>query len=169
MLSGIALKINDFRLAKGVHQTRMNLVVALIMGSAISGMHYIGMISMSVFETEYTTYVTTHDYSTLAQLIIFILVALSLIVLGAVELRARSLLSAKLKAVLNTVQDVVISFNNEGKIEFANPAVIHVFGYQPHDLIGKHIRTLIPERSLELLSPVRVSVWASRHSPPLHG
>ncbi|WP_252949126.1 diguanylate cyclase domain-containing protein [Pseudoalteromonas shioyasakiensis] len=162
VLSGIALKINDFRLAKGVHQTRMNLVVALIMGSAISGMHYIGMISMSVFETEYTTYVTTHDYSTLAQLIIFILVALSLIVLGAVELRARSLLSAKLKAVLNTVQDVVISFNNEGKIEFANPAVIHVFGYQPHDLIGKHIRTLIPERSLELDEILRDSQLSKR-------
>ncbi|WP_462176537.1 diguanylate cyclase domain-containing protein [Pseudoalteromonas gelatinilytica] len=162
VLSGIALKINDFRLAKGVHQTRMNLVVALIMGSAISGMHYIGMISMSVFETEYTTYVTTHDYSTLAQLIIFILVALSLIVLGAVELRARSLLSAKLKAVLNTVQDVVISFNNGGKIEFANPAVIHVFGYQPHDLIGKHIRTLIPERSLELDEILRDSQLSKR-------
>jgi len=150
VLSGIALKINDLRQSRGIHHTRINLLGAIIMGSAISGMHYIGMISMSVFETEHTVYINTHDNSTLAQLVMTVLLALSLLVLGIVELRARSLLSAKLKAVLNTVQDVVISFNSTGIIEFANPAVLPVFGYRSDDLIGKHIHLLIPEKSAEL-------------------
>ncbi len=150
ILSGIALKINDLRQAQKTHQVRMNMLVAVIMGSAISGMHYIGMISMSVYTTEQTVYVTNHDSSTLAQLVISVLLVLSLLVLSVVELRARSLLSAKLKAVLNTVQDVVISFDSTGIIEFANPAVLPVFGYQPNELIGKHIYTLIADKSAEL-------------------
>jgi len=150
VLSGIALWINDFRNEREVNQTRINILVAVIMGSAISSMHYIGMISMTVFETDYTIYTSGHDNAALAKLIISVLLALSLFVLGIVELRARSLLSAKLEAVLNTVQDVVISFNNVGVIEFANPAVLPVFGYEPTHLIGKHIHTLIPKQSSQL-------------------
>ncbi|WP_283240691.1 MHYT domain-containing protein, partial [Pseudoalteromonas sp. S981] len=61
ILSGIALKINDLRQAQKIHQVRMNMLVAIVMGSAISGMHYIGMIAMSVYATEQTVYTTSHD------------------------------------------------------------------------------------------------------------
>ena len=164
ILSGIALKINDLRHAQKIHQVRMNMLVAIVMGSAISGMHYIGMIAMSVYATEQTVYTTSHDSSTLAQLVISVLLALSLLVLSVVELRARSLLSAKLKAVLNTVQDVVISFDNTGIIEFANPAVLPVFGYKPNELIGKHIYTLIPDKSTELELILNTSSTTSQQS-----
>ncbi|MDN3392914.1 MAG: PAS domain S-box protein [Pseudoalteromonas distincta] len=62
------------------------------------------------------------------------------------ELRARSLLSAKLKAVLNTVQDVVICFDRQGIIEFANPVTAKVFGFEQQALIGKNIAILLPKK-----------------------
>lgn len=147
ILSGIALKINALRQTSTINVTKINLFAALVMGSAIAGMHYIGMISMVVFETPYTTYITSNNHTQLAQLIIFVLFILSLCLLAAMELRARSLLSAKLKAVLNTVQDVVICFDQHGVIEFANPATINVFGFEQSELIGKSITLLLPEKN----------------------
>ncbi|MDN3392915.1 MAG: MHYT domain-containing protein [Pseudoalteromonas distincta] len=54
-LSGLALKINELRQTTQNKQKRVNFLAALVMGSAISGMHYIGMLSMYVFESSHTT------------------------------------------------------------------------------------------------------------------
>ena len=146
VLSGLALKINELRLTSKIKLSWVNLLAALVMGTAISGMHYIGMMSMYVFAAHHTTYVTNESSSELAQVIMFVLLTLSLFLVGVMELRARSLLSAKLKAVLNTVQDAVICFDKLGNIEFANPATTSIFGFEQHSLIGKNIALLIPQK-----------------------
>lgn len=149
VLSGIALKINTLRQTSTINVTKINLLAATVMGSAIAGMHYIGMISMLVFETSNTVYISSNTNTELAQIIIFVLFVLSLFLFGSMELRARSLLSAKLKAVLNTVQDAVICFDQEGIIEFANPATIDMFGFEQDELIGKNITELLPDKTPE--------------------
>ncbi|CAM4019498.1 MULTISPECIES: diguanylate cyclase domain-containing protein [Pseudoalteromonas] len=146
VLSGLALKINELRLSTHTKLYWVNLLAALTMGTAISGMHYIGMMSMYVFAAHHTTYITNENSAELAQVILFVLLALSLFLVGGMELRARSLLSAKLKAVLNTVQDAVICFDKQGNIEFANPATTSIFGFEQHELIGKNIAPLIPQK-----------------------
>ncbi|CAI89521.1 diguanylate cyclase domain-containing protein [Pseudoalteromonas translucida] len=145
-LSGLALKINELRQTTQNKQKRVNFLAALVMGSAISGMHYIGMLSMYVFESSHTTYLANDNSAQLAQVIIFVVLVLSLFLVGSMELRARSLLSAKLKAVLNTVQDVVICFDRQGIIEFANPPTTKVFGFDQQALIGKNIAILLPKK-----------------------
>ncbi|MBE0378007.1 diguanylate cyclase domain-containing protein [Pseudoalteromonas prydzensis] len=146
VLSGLALKINELRLTTHIKLSWVNLLAALVMGTAISGMHYIGMMSMYVFAAHHTTYLTNENSSELAQVIMFVLLTLSLLLVGSMELRARSLLSAKLKAVLNTVQDGVICFDKLGNIEFANPATATIFGFEQHALIGKNIALLMPQK-----------------------
>lgn len=42
--------------------------------------------------------------------------------------------------------DGVIMTNIEGFIEFASPAAHAAFGYLDHELLGKHITCLMPER-----------------------
>ena len=149
ILSGVALKINDIRLATNNNSIRFNLLAALVMGSAISGMHYIGMMSMMVFEISTTNYLTDEQHNHLAPTILVMLLLLSLLLIGSIELRARTLLSARLKTVLHTVQDSVISINHEGIIEFANPATFEMFGYEKDTLIGQNIKMLMPAKYAE--------------------
>lgn len=145
-LSGVALKINDLRIKNENKAKRFDILAALAMGSAISGMHYIGMMSMVVFETSITTYLSEPQHTHLAQTIVLVLLLLSVFLLGSIELRARTLLSANLKAVLHSVQDSVISINKEGIIEFANPATFEMFGYTKEALVGQNVKMLMPDK-----------------------
>jgi PAS domain S-box-containing protein len=44
-----------------------------------------------------------------------------------------------------TATDAVLLFDEQGTIQFANPAVEEVFGYKPSDLVGQEIFVLQPE------------------------
>jgi two-component system sensor kinase FixL len=67
--------------------------------------------------------------------------------------RARERFEAALKesevrnrAILNTAQDAVITFDQKGNLESLNPAAERMFGYAAEDLIGKSYTVLMPER-----------------------
>ena len=49
------------------------------------------------------------------------------------------------RVAVETATDVVISMDESGAIQFANPATTAVFGYDPRDLIGKPLTVLIPD------------------------
>ncbi len=51
----------------------------------------------------------------------------------------------QIKAIVETVVDAIITIDDQGIIEAANPAVEAIFGYRPHELIGLNISTLMPE------------------------
>jgi PAS domain S-box-containing protein len=47
--------------------------------------------------------------------------------------------------VVETASDAILSMDENGTIQFANPATMGVFGYQPAELIGKPLTVLMPE------------------------
>jgi PAS domain S-box-containing protein len=49
------------------------------------------------------------------------------------------------RVAVETAADVVISIDESGAIQFANPATTTVFGYDPMELIGKPLTVLMPE------------------------
>ena len=49
------------------------------------------------------------------------------------------------RVVVETANDVVVSADESGTIQFANPATTRVFGYDPNELIGKPLTVLMPE------------------------
>ncbi|GAA0721345.1 PAS domain S-box-containing protein [Halorubrum trapanicum] len=53
------------------------------------------------------------------------------------------------RAVAEGASDAIVSIDTEGVIRFANPAVESVFGYEPAELEGEHLATLMPERYRE--------------------
>jgi PAS domain S-box-containing protein len=63
--------------------------------------------------------------------------------LAEAELR---LSEAKFRGVLAASPDAVIIIGNTGIIEFASDRVVDIFGYEPQELSGKPIDTLIPKR-----------------------
>ena len=49
------------------------------------------------------------------------------------------------RVVVETANDAVVSADESGAIQFANPATMKVFGYEPAELIGKPLTVLMPE------------------------
>jgi PAS domain S-box-containing protein len=50
-----------------------------------------------------------------------------------------------LRVVVETAIDAVVSADENGAIQFANPATTRVFGYDPAELIGKPLTVLMPQ------------------------
>ena len=51
----------------------------------------------------------------------------------------------RIRAVMDNVVDAVITIDEKGIVESANPAVRSVFGYQPDELLGQNVKILMPE------------------------
>ena len=52
---------------------------------------------------------------------------------------------SRLKAIIDTAVDGIITIDRWGTVESANPAVTRLFGYKNEELIGKNIKILMPE------------------------
>ncbi|GEM_PF-4880404 len=51
---------------------------------------------------------------------------------------------ARVSSIVETAADAIITINNKGKIESVNAAAASIFGYEPKEIIGGNICTLIP-------------------------
>ena len=56
----------------------------------------------------------------------------------------------KHRLVLETAHDAVIRMDDNGTIQFANPATTRIFGYDPAELVGQPLTVLMPEFMREL-------------------
>jgi diguanylate cyclase (GGDEF)-like protein/PAS domain S-box-containing protein len=142
VLAGIALKAHSYIQGKQVSVTQQ-LIPATIMGCAISGMHYTGMLSMHVFAVSSTEISYDQSHKDLAYLVIFMVAFFAFVFVLLIELRARKLSSDRFTAVLNTVQEGVISFDDDGRLEFINPAALTMFGYDKKELQYRRINELV--------------------------
>ncbi|MBV8647732.1 MAG: PAS domain S-box protein [Paludibacterium sp.] len=152
LLSTLALWIRF-----GLRHTRLNdtlsiLLSGIVMGCAITAMHYFGMAAarfIGVNEPGFAPSVNNVAY--LAQAITLTVLALGALIFGGnILLRYRPLYlsaqanEAKLQAVVNTMADGMITCDAEGTILTVNEAVPRLFGQPAEALIGQNIRVLIP-------------------------
>ena len=66
------------------------------------------------------------------------------------EESARRYSEEKHRLVVETANDAIISMDDTGTIQFANPASTRIFGYDPAELIGKPLTVLMPKFMREL-------------------
>jgi two-component system sensor kinase FixL len=52
---------------------------------------------------------------------------------------------SRLKAIINTAIDGIITIDAAGIIETVNPAAARIFGYQPEEMKGRNVKMLMPE------------------------
>ena len=53
--------------------------------------------------------------------------------------------AGRLEAILETAVDGIITIDERGAIESANPAALQVFGYRPDEIVGRNVNMLMPE------------------------
>jgi PAS domain S-box-containing protein len=51
----------------------------------------------------------------------------------------------RMRAIVNTVVDGIITIDDKGTVENLNPAAGRIFGYRSEDVVGRNIRMLMPE------------------------
>jgi PAS domain S-box-containing protein len=51
---------------------------------------------------------------------------------------------ARIQAILDTAVDGIVTIDEQGIVEIANPAIERLFGYAPADLIGRNVSMLMP-------------------------
>ncbi|WP_166425613.1 MHYT domain-containing protein [Paraglaciecola sp. 20A4] len=131
-----------------------NGVAALVMGLAISGMHYTGMAAARFvrppgFEfSEQNEYVSQYLGFSIALITIGLIVLVLAInmVLKYKELSDRAKLNeTRLRATINASVDGVLGFDSEGKIESANDAICELLGWRANELLDQNVRMLVTE------------------------
>ncbi|WP_394220571.1 diguanylate cyclase domain-containing protein [Alteromonas gracilis] len=141
-LAGVSLKTHEYVSTSQLHIFKQ-IVPAIIMGCAISGMHYTGMLSMHVFSLPTTQILQEPETKNLAYLVMLMVMLFAFTILILIELRTRTLLLERYNAVLSTVQEGVFTFNNAGVIEFSNPVALSMFGLEEFATQTLHIRDLV--------------------------
>lgn len=51
---------------------------------------------------------------------------------------------ARMRAILNTLRDAVITVDGHGIIDSVNPAAMELFGYHSREIVGRNIQMLVP-------------------------
>src|SRR5690349_6711092 len=50
----------------------------------------------------------------------------------------------RLRAILETAVEGIVTIDEHGIIESMNPAAVKIFGYKPSEIIGKNVNVLMP-------------------------
>jgi PAS domain S-box-containing protein len=134
------------------------LLSALVMGLAISGMHYIGMAAarfVGVAESQQPIAVVDSLY--LGSAISLITVALTVFVVAANTLLRYRRMSRQLQAseqhlrsIFDTALDSIMTIDHTGIIRSANRAAERLLGWPHDELIGLSLRRLLNEHDAEL-------------------
>ena len=129
------------------------LLGGLFMGSAISGMHYTGMVAarfVGIADPNYTLESNHQPY--LALTIAIVTLTISGLAAGSnALLRYRMLYQrmqqneSRLLATLQTAIDGIITIDGAGIIKTFNKAAESMFGWQAAEIIGQNINILMPE------------------------
>lgn len=133
---------------------QLNLISGLVMGLAISGMHYMGMAAARFVVNANEIPVPQPDSVplTLAIGVAVMTVAITSLVLTInlafkyreVSRRARKN-ENRLRATLATAADAVLAVNTKGQIVEANDATLRILGWDPEALTGCTFAELVPD------------------------
>jgi two-component system, sensor histidine kinase and response regulator len=153
-LATLSLWIGVFLSQRGKLPPKVSITLGgLLMGSAITAMHYTGMASARFLGQAQPGFDMADNNSTSLALGITLVTILVGIIVTAINvlIRYRQVLNSiqasetRLSTILNTAVDGIITINTVGQIISCNEAVERLFGWTKAELTGKNVSMLMPE------------------------
>jgi len=134
------------------------LLSAVVMGLAISGMHYTGMAAARFVGTaESDLPIAMVDSLYLGSSISLVTIALTVFVVAANALLRYRYLSQQLRAseqhlrsIFDTALDSILTIDHTGTIRSANRAATRLLGWEPEEMVGLPMRKLLNEHDADL-------------------
>lgn len=138
-----------------LNELSLNVVSAVIMGAAISGMHYLGMLAAR-FVTPVgfvADELTVNSYSQMLAiavagitiLITFITLGLNLVMKYRDMSLAASENETRVRSMMDTAVDGIATINGEGIVIDINDAASRILGWDKNEILGRNVCTLMPE------------------------
>lgn len=160
LLAFVALSVRYYLSVfyQGLSANVINAVSAVIMGLAISGMHYTGMAAARFSMVEQGMFHHTHGdhHLQLSYIVTFTALIISaLAVTIASQLRYRQLLLEKtinerrLHTMMETAVDGIFTIDAKGIIQDFNKSATEIFGWQASEIVGKLFFKLVPDEAME--------------------
>lgn len=138
---------------KGFKRPFPELLASIVMGCAITGMHYTGMaaarfvkppgLELSEQTSEISMYLAL-GISITTIVIICLVLGLNMILRYKDVYRVASESEHRLRAMMETAVDGIVSIDSSGIILNINQATEKLFGWQADELIGKNVNILVP-------------------------
>jgi len=127
------------------------LAGGVVMGGAIAGMHYTGMMAARFTGTPVVPdSMPSNSAGFISLAVALICVALTILVLAANTLmRYRQLLAqmsaseSRLQAIVDTAADGLVTMDSRGNIVSINPSAESLFGWTDEELIGRNVELLL--------------------------
>lgn len=141
-------------LKKDYKEWQVNLAASIVMGCAISGMHYTGMaaarfvkpagLELSQQPAETSIYLALGV--SLATVVIILLVLGINIIYKYRDISQRAIESERrLRATMDTAIDGIITIDSKGTVISANNATQELLGWSEKELVGHNVKMLVPE------------------------
>ncbi|QJR82364.1 PAS domain S-box protein [Alteromonas pelagimontana] len=133
---------------------KLRLIASIVMGSAISGMHYTGMIAARFVMPPGLENSTQSDTISLylASGVVFFTSVIIVLVLGvSLLIRYREISEQAYRsqqtqqAILDTAIDGILKIDENGIIRKANPAITDILGWETEEMVGQSVLMIIPE------------------------
>lgn len=142
----------------GLRKTRLNrnlrfVMSGVIMGIAISGMHYTGMAAVRFIGQPSSTLGKFWVDSIYIAVALFCLAITIGVMVSAINgmvhshelLRQITISKSRLQTILDTAIDAIITIDGYGIVQEFNHAAEQLFGYQASEVIGQNVKMLMPE------------------------
>lgn len=160
VLAFVALSVRYYlsQFTQNLSANLINAISAIIMGIAISGMHYTGMAGARFSDIDVTVIhqAMNQEHQQLSYIVAFTTLIISALAATiASQLRYRQLLVEKtsnerrLQTMMNTAVDGIFTIDSNGIIQDFNQSATDIFGWQPSDIIGQSFFRLVPDEAIE--------------------
>ncbi len=132
----------------------LTLLSSLVMGGAITGMHYTGMAAARFVppadfqpntQTSEMPLVLAMGISFTTLVICGLVVAVNLLLKYRVANTQANANESRLKAMMDTAVDGIVTINAKGLILSMNKAAEQIFGWQQDEVLGKNVSLLTPD------------------------
>lgn len=131
-------------------ENHINIISGIVLGIAITGMHYTGMKATHFLNNPTANIAPTENFYLALSIAGITTLAILITVAGNILLRYRTIYQrmvhteARTRTIVETAIDGIVTFDQQCTIRAFNSAAESIFAWRANEIIGQHIQVILP-------------------------